>query len=433
MFRINSGWIKYSNPPSFLEPLIAIYIYWLLIFSFTGLYKNWFVRSRFDEFVSVLKAVTLGSVVLFFLIFIDDYISNAPIISRFLILIYWSLMVFLVSAGRIFVRSYQKVLLNKGIGLRSTLIIANPSKIIELKERFENYRQLGFKISGYLSLNKSSVDPDYLSSLSALEELVQAEKVSEIIIALEPDEKSALPEIIKFCSECNVNMMIIPDMYDIVSGMAKTNQIYGIPLINILPDTMSAPGKLTKRLFDILFSLVIIICLLPIHIIVIILIKLTSKGPVIYKQERVGKKDKVFNIYKYRTLQQGAEEYSEDWQGNNDVRITKFGKILRKIYFDETPQALNVLMNHMSIIGPRPEKPDLVKKLKAEVPFYYKRLSVKPGITGWAQIKYSYEEYIESINDKIQYDFYYIENMSLKLDFKILINTFIVIILMKGH
>ncbi|CAN5506499.1 undecaprenyl-phosphate glucose phosphotransferase [soil metagenome] len=433
VFRVNSGWIKYANPPAFIEPLIVIYIYWLIIFSFTGLYKNWFVRSRFDELVSVLKAVTLGSVLLFFLIFIDDYISNAPIVSRFLILIYWTLMVTLAASGRIIIRSYQKILLNKGIGLRSTLIIANPVKAEELKSQFANYLQLGFKVNSVLTLNRTAKDPEYLSSVSRISENIDKFNITEIIIALEPEEKSALPEIIKYGSQRNVNMMIIPDMYDIVSGMAKTNQIYGIPLIDVLPDTMSSPGKLTKRIFDILFALLIIIALLPLHLIVIIVIKLTSKGPVFYKQARIGKKDKVFNLYKYRTLDSGTEEYAKDWQGRNDSRITKFGMILRKVYFDETPQAWNVLVNDMSIIGPRPEIPELVNKLKNEIPFYYKRLSVKPGITGWAQLKYSYEEYIENIKDKIQYDFYYIENMSLKLDFKILINTFIVIVLMKGH
>ncbi len=432
-FRINSGWIKYANPPSFKEPLLAIFIYWLIIFSFTGLYRNWFVRSRFDEFISVLKAVSIGSVVLFFLIFLDDYISNAPIVSRFLILIYWSLMVVLVSAGRIFIRSYQKILLNKGIGLRSTLIIANPKKNIELKSRFENYLQLGFKISGFINLNSGKDSAEFTSELKAVKNVIRRDKITEVIIALDPEEKPALPEIIKYCSDSSVNLMIIPDMYDIVSGMAKTNQIYGIPMIDVLPDTMSPPGKLTKRIFDIIFSLLIIFLLLPVHLIVILLIKLTSKGPVFYKQERTGKKEKVFNIYKYRTLAIGEDEYSDDWEGKNDKRITSLGKILRRIYFDETPQAWNVLKNEMSIIGPRPEKPEFVRKLKDEVPFYYKRLSVKPGITGWAQLKYSYEEYIENIKDKIQYDFYYIENMSLKLDFKILINTFIVIILMKGH
>ena len=432
-FRIESGWIVYTNPPAFLQPLFAIYIYWLIIFSFTGLYKNWFVRSRFDELVSVLKAVTLGSVLLFFLIFIDDYISNAPIVSRFLILIYWSLMISLVAFGRIMIRSYQKILLNKGIGLRNTLLIANPLKAEELKSQFANYLQLGFNVSNVLNIGKASGNSDHLSNIKNVSEIIDNKNITEIIIALEPDEKAVLPEIIKYCSQRPVHMMIIPDMYDIVSGMAKTNQIYGIPLIDVLPDTMSSPGKLTKRIFDIISALAIIILLLPVHLIVIIIIKLTSKGPVFYKQARVGKKERLFDLYKYRTLVSGTEEYAVDWQGKNDPRITRFGKLLRKIYFDETPQAWNVLKNDMSIIGPRPEIPELVTKLKQEVPYYYKRLSVKPGITGWAQLKYSYEEYIENIKDKIQYDFYYIENMSIKLDFKILINTFIVIIFMKGH
>jgi lipopolysaccharide/colanic/teichoic acid biosynthesis glycosyltransferase len=164
-----------------------------------------------------------------------------------------------------------------------------------------------------------------------------------------------------------------------------------------------------------------------------LLIKLTSKGPVFYTQERVGRNGRLFNMYKFRSMTKDAEEYGPEWAGEVDPRITRIGKIIRKLYLDEIPQMFNVLKNEMSIVGPRPERPHFVEMLKNEIPYYYKRLSVKPGITGWAQIKHKYDSSLDDVREKLKYDFFYIENMSLKLDFKIMVNTFLVVLFMKGH
>ncbi|MBV6479468.1 MAG: hypothetical protein HGGPFJEG_02242 [Ignavibacteria bacterium] len=422
----------YANPPAFLIPLIVVYIYWLIIFSFAGLYQHWFVRSRFDEFSSVLKAVSAGCFILFFIIFIDDYMDNAPIISRFLILIYWLLMAICVSAGRIIIRSVQRNLLEKGIGLRNTLIVGKGEKAKELKVMTEKFPQLGYKVLGFISLNRNN-EKESGWKLSDISEIIKEQEISEILIALETAEKDHLAEIFKYCTEEKVNLKILPDMYEIVSGMAKTNQIYGVPLIEVMPDIMSPAGKLTKRIIDIGISVLTLLILSPLLLIVSFLIKVTSKGPVLYKQIRVGRKGKEFNIYKFRSMVENSEEYGPEWAGEKDPRITKLGRVLRKTYIDEVPQMINVLKNEMSLIGPRPERPFFVEQLKKEIPYYYKRLTIKPGITGWAQIKHKYDSSLEDVRTKLQYDFYYIENMSLKLDFRIMINTIIVIILMKGH
>lgn len=430
--RVESGWIIYANPPSFLIPLIVVYFYWLIIFSFAGLYQHWFVRSRFDEFASVFKAVSFGCFFLFFIIFIDDFINNAPIISRFLILIYWLIMVLSVSSGRIIIRSIQRNLLEKGIGLRNTLIVGSGNKAEELKTMVNKYPQLGYRISGFVSINDDS-GKDSLGRTENLPDIIRSMDISEILIALETNEKDRLIDILRYCSEEKVSMKILPDMYEIVSGMAKTNQIYGIPLIEVMPDIMSPAGKLTKRILDVGISLFTLIILLPLLLLVALSVKIDSKGPVFYRQIRVGRRGKEFQMYKFRSMIANSEEYGPEWAGEDDPRITRTGKIIRKTYFDEVPQMINVLKNEMSLIGPRPERPYFVEQLKKEIPYYYKRLSVKPGITGWAQIKHKYDSSLEDVKTKLQYDFYYIENMSLKLDFKIMINTIIVITLMKGH
>lgn len=434
-FRIESGWIVYAKPPAFLLPLIVIYFYWLIIFSFSGLYQHWFVRSRFDEFASVFKAVSIGCFILFFIIFIDDYMNNAPIISRFLILAYWLLLVVSVSTGRIFIRSIQRNLLEKGIGLRNSLIVGCGDKASELNSMIEKFPQLGYKIIGFVNLvsDKSQKSKRNLGSLNEISAIIKSNNVSEILIALEPDEKSKLIDVIRYCSEEKVHMKILPDMYEIVSGMAKTNQIYGVPLIEVMPDIMSPAGKLTKRIMDVSISVFTLLILSPVLILTALSIKIDSRGPVLYRQVRVGRKGEEFIMNKFRSMVENSEEYGPEWSGENDPRITKVGRLIRKLYIDEIPQMFNVLKNEMSLIGPRPERPFFVEQLKKEIPYYYKRLSVKPGITGWAQIKHKYDSSVEDVKTKIQYDFYYIENMSLKLDFKIMINTIIVILLMKGH
>ena len=431
--RIESGWIPFANPTSFLVPLVVIYFYWIIIFSFAGLYQHWFIRSRFDEFSSVIKAVSIGCFVLFFVIFLDDALTNSHVISRFLILIYWSLMIIMVGSGRILIRGFQMSLLEKGIGQRNTVIIGNGQRAKYLFNIMSKFPQLGYKLLGFVSLKKSGESDNILGELKNISEIVKRREVSEAIIALEQNEKEKLLDVLRFCSDIKINLKILPDTYEIVSGLVKTNQIYGVPLIEVMPGIMSYGAKLFKRIMDITISMFLLLLLSPFLIISVLLIKITSKGGVFYNQIRVGKGGKLFTMYKLRTMFENAEEYGPEWAGEKDPRITGFGKVLRKTYFDELPQMFNVLKNEMSLVGPRPERPHFVEILKKEIPYYYKRLNIKPGITGWAQIKHKYDSSLDDVRVKLQYDFYYIENMSLKLDFKIIINTIIVVVFMKGH
>ena len=431
--RIESGWIPFANPTSFLVPLVVIYFYWIVIFSFAGLYQHWFIRSRFDEFSSVIKAVSIGCFVLFFVIFLDDALTNSHVISRFLILIYWSLMIIMVGSGRILIRGFQMSLLEKGIGQRNTVIIGNGQRAKYLFNIMSKFPQLGYKLLGFVSLKISGESDNILGELKNISEIVKRREVSEAIIALEQNEKEKLLDVLRFCSDIKINLKILPDTYEIVSGLVKTNQIYGVPLIEVMPGIMSYGAKLFKRIMDITISMFLLLLLSPFLIISVLLIKITSKGGVFYNQIRVGKGGKLFTMYKLRTMFENAEEYGPEWAGEKDPRITGFGKVLRKTYFDELPQMFNVLKNEMSLVGPRPERPHFVEILKKEIPYYYKRLNIKPGITGWAQIKHKYDSSLDDVRVKLQYDFYYIENMSLKLDFKIIINTIIVVVFMKGH
>ncbi len=431
--RIESGWIMLIKAPSFWAPLIVIYIYWIIIFTASGLYQHWFVKSRFDEFSAVMKAVTIGTFILFFVILVDDVIKDDRVVSRLLIFIYWGLLILFVSSGRFFIHGMQRKLFRKGIGLKNTIIVGTTEKAVSLKKLIDKYPEHGFKFSGFITTDDSDMKESVIGHISEIDKIIQREKIQEVIVASEPNKSELMFEVLNRTSGMDIGIKIVPDMYEIISGMAKTSQIHGAPLIDVMPEIMTFRIKLVKRVIDIIFSLIILVLTLPFCIVAAIAIKLDSEGPVFYTQTRVGKNGKLFRIYKFRSMYKEAESSGPIWADKDDPRVTRVGRIMRKIRFDELPQFINVLKNDMSIVGPRPERPYFVEFLKKEVPYYVRRLSVKPGITGWAQIKHKYDNTLEDVKIKLQYDFYYIENMSISLDLKIMLNTIAVILMMKGQ
>ena len=247
-------------------------------------------------------------------------------------------------------------------------------------------------------------------------------------------EHDRLLYVIGACNSHTVGLKIIPDLYDIISGQARTNQIYGFPLIEIMPELMQPWEHAVKRGIDIVVSFIILFFGLPLWLLVIVAIKLESKGSVFYIQERVGKDEKLFHIVKFRSMNVDAESASGPvWAYKKDPRITRVGRLLRRSRIDEIPQLINVLDGDMSLVGPRPERPFFVEQLSKEIPLYKRRLKVRPGITGWAQVKHKYDENIDDVRKKVQYDLSYIENMSLRMDLKILLSTISVVLLRKGH
>ncbi|MBI5401950.1 MAG: sugar transferase [Ignavibacteriae bacterium] len=434
LLRVETGWIKYANPPSFIVPMFVIYIYWLVLFSLSGLYQHWFFKSRFDEFISIVKSIFVGCFILFFLIFIDDFLRDAQVISRLLILIYWFFMVLYVSLGRILIRSFQMKMLEKGIGVKNTIIVGSGKNACELLDMIKKYPKLGYKFIGFIGVDEENRNGDEIGKLNELKEIIHRDKIEVVLVASEQKTKNVLLDTINYCADENVSVKIMPELYEIISGMAKTQQIYGLPLMEVKTELMSFPAKMAKRLIDIFISLFVLVLLSPFLLITAFLIKLTSKGPVFYTQKRLGKNGKEFKVIKFRSMVQDAEKKSgPTWADKDDPRVTAIGRFMRRVRLDEVPQFLNVLKNDMSIVGPRPERPFFVEQLKKEIPYYSRRLSVKPGITGWAQVKHTYDTSIEDVKTKLQYDFYYIENMSLSLDIRIMIFTILVVFTMKGH
>lgn len=437
--RLKTGWFVLIIAPEFFVPMLVIYFYWLIIFTFVGMYRTWFASSRFDEISNLFKATFFGVFLLFFLIFIDDYMHNVSTAQRILIFIYWGLFLLFVGSGRIIIRSLQRNLLIKGIGRRCGLIIGYNDKGKGVLDSISNAPALGIDIEAFVAVRNENIGKEYQGikvegTTEQLNDIVQKYNAKEIIIALEKEDHDILVDVISKTEGKNLNLKIVPDLYEILSGQARTSQIYGIPLIDIMPELMPEWEKKLKRLMDIIVSLLILIISSPIILITAIGIKLDSEGPIFFKQERLGQNGKPFNVYKFRSMIKDAEKYTGPvWSTKDDPRVTRMGKLVRKVRIDEIPQMLNVLKGEMSLVGPRPERAYFVEKLSQEIPYYKRRLKVRPGVTGWAQIKHKYDENIEDVKIKLKYDLYYIENMSLRMDFKILLRTVFVVLFGKGH
>ena len=426
--------------PEFFLPMLVIYLYWLLLFASIGMYRPWFASSRFDELSKLFKTTFIGVFILFALIFFDDAGAKHQHHSlRYLIVIYWGILFVFVGSGRLFIRSLQRYLLIKGVGRRNTLLIGFNERSKEVADRLLKFKQLGLDPVGFIAVDKSNLGKEYkgipvIGAIDEIPKIVKEKNIKETIIALlENDEETIMNIIAKFDS-LGVSIKIVPDLYQIVTGQVRKSSVYEVPLMEINPQLMTEWERKLKRLMDIVVSLIILILSLPITIITAIFIKLESPGPVIFKQERVGLNGKIFKIYKFRSMINDAEKKTGPvWAGKNDPRITKVGKFIRKVRIDEIPQMVNVLKGEMSLVGPRPERPYFVEKFAKEIPFYKRRLLVKPGITGWAQVKHKYDESIEDVKTKLKYDLFYIENMSIRMDLKILFRTVFTVLLGKGH
>ncbi|MGE5316234.1 MAG: undecaprenyl-phosphate glucose phosphotransferase [Acidobacteriota bacterium] len=439
LFRVHSGIAAMSTDVDLWMPMLLIYLYWCIVFIFFGLYRSWHAASRTDEFAAIFKTISIGCLLLFFIVFIDDTTVDVKGGARTLMLAYWGIMLATVGAGRMVYRSTRKRLLQRGIGLRNAVIVGLNEKGKELCDLLTAHPALGYRVSGFVKVDKRKTASSYkgipvLGSLETIDEVITAHTIKDVMISLETSDHDKLLDIISRVNGRDVSLKIQPDMYDIISGQARTNQLYGVPLIEIMPRIMQPWEESAKRIVDIVVSLSVLVVSSPLWIAIGIAIKLDSPGPVVYSQERVGKDEKLFKMHKFRSMRADAESKSGPvWAPKNDTRVTRIGKFLRKTRLDEIPQFINVLAGEMSLVGPRPERPFFVEKLSKEIPLYKRRLAVRPGITGWAQIKQGYDTSIDDVRSKVRYDLFYIENMSFRMDIKILLTTVYVMVAGKGN
>jgi lipopolysaccharide/colanic/teichoic acid biosynthesis glycosyltransferase len=432
----------------------ALLVGWLVMFVFTGLYQERFASSRFDELFSLVKVVAAGGLLLFFGLFIDRMSADAARIS---LATYSGTVLLSVATGRLFVRSVQKALLLRGHGVHRALIVGWGDRVEEVRREAERYPAAGIQIVGALRLRRPVLTPglpvghalpdeeppeaepeasgDALPrgdlqiaatgpAIADLPRLIDRLGAQDVLIALGPDDHHYLDEVLRVCDGRPVALKLVPDFYAAVGGMARTEHMYGLPLIEVLPQPMPAWEKNAKRLIDAVVGAFVVALVLPLALMVAAVVRASSPGPVIYRQTRVGRDGKSFTMFKFRTMVDGAErDTGPVWALPGDARTTRVGALLRRWRLDELPQFWNVVRGEMSLVGPRPERPFFVETLTREIPLYSRRHRVQPGITGLAQVKWRYDGNLEDVRQKLKYDLFYIENMGLGMDLKILLWT----------
>ncbi len=410
---------------------------WTGFFYANGRYRADPTISRFREIQSLLR-ITLTSVVV--VILFNEIFPGILAVESARILTYWFYLVACLCIGRMVIRVIQKALMARGYGKKNTIIIGIDSRAHDIAEHLAaestGHNLIGFVKPGGNDASKPNgpTDLPVLGSLNEIRPIIEDHHVNEVVIALEKPDHSKLLDILTRSNGAPVSLRIIPDMYEVISGLAKTEELYGLPLVNINPEILTIQQRFVKRLTDLAVSLFIIVPLFPVWLIVSLAIKIESRGPVLYRQERVGQNGNVFMINKFRSMVQEAETMTGPiWAKQEDPRITNVGQFLRRFRLDEVPQFINVLIGDMSVVGPRPERPYFVQKLMEEFPYYYRRHRIRTGITGWAQIKHSYDSSLADVRQKLKYDFFYIENTSFSLDLLIMLRTVLVMISGKGH
>jgi len=407
--------------------VLVIQSIWFGLFLMANLYNPKATLSRFEE---ILKLVPLIYFTLVFVITLDVFEFISLDIGYRNILTYGLIFSGILLVNRLLIHSFQKLLLLKNIGLTETVILGTNRRGIDVCNSLNDHSHHGLKVMGFIKADDDPVNLDVevplpvLGAESGIHKLIEKTNINDIIIALDKPTPERVMNTIVNINGASKSLKVLPDMYEVVTGMARTNQLVGVPLIDINLNIDTFYVKRLKRILDILIAIFGILIIFPLWILIAVVIKINSKGPVFYKQERCGKNGQNFNIYKFRSMVVDAEEGTGPvWADIQDHRITKSGAFLRRLHLDETPQLINIIKGEMSFIGPRPERPYFIEKLQSEYPFYQRRLKIRPGISGWAQIKQPFDTSIKDVRQKLKYDFYYIENISLRLDLKILINT----------
>jgi Undecaprenyl-phosphate glucose phosphotransferase len=419
-----SGLLTFESQPP-LEDTLVILAVVLVVFPLTfrqaNLYTTNRARSHMGEVFEVFKSTILATTLLVALTFFFYERYSRATIGFFTIYAFFG-----VSAVRLVFRAAFNELRRRGVNEKRILVVGAGSLGQRVVETIDEHKELGFTVKGLLTRREEKVGTiikgkPVLGMMLELGAVLDREPIDQVILALPLEDQPILKELMEQLALRTVDVKMVPDLFNYVTLRGGLEEFGGLPIISLQGAPLDGWNLIAKRVFDVLCSLLLMIAGAPVMLALAIAVRLTSKGPIFYRQERMGMDGHLFEMLKFRTMRTDAEEEGAQFAQANDPRRTSIGAFLRKYSLDELPQFYNVLVGDMSLVGPRPERPVFIEEFKKQIPRYHLRHMVKSGVTGWAQINGLRGN--TSIKERIDYDLYYIENWSLLFDLKILLRT----------
>ncbi len=405
---------------TYVTLLIIMIPLWFIVFKSLGLYRPRRVSSKVAEIIDIVKATSIATLILVSLTF---FVARYEF-SRVTFLYFWIISIVALCISRILFREFLRLIRKRGYNLRYALIVGTGNLGQNITDKIKGHPELGIEIRGFLSEDASQVGNvvkgyQVLDTYENIRNIITNHKIDMVLIALPLSAHEKLKSILDNIADEMVSVMILPDLFEFITLRGGIGEFEGMPIISLRDSPLYGWNRVIKRITDIILSSVIVLATSPLMLVISLLIKVTSNGPILYKQERMGLDGKVFAMLKYRTMGIQAEEKTGPmWATENDHRRTLVGTFLRKTSLDELPQFFNVLKGDMSIVGPRPERPHFIQEFRSKIPKYMLRHKMKAGITGWAQVNGWRGN--TSLEKRIEYDLYYIENWRLMFDLEIM-------------
>lgn len=404
-------------------PLFLLAIYWL-----SGFYNNPFGKSRFNEFLNTAIISAISTILIHLALLTNDQMSD--ISSNLLqILIIYVIFFTLTFLGRLIVINTQIKHFKSRNWKYTSVVVGNSEKAHTLASKLlKSKAVISFSIEAFFKIPGEKNFNDYAYELDKIADFCRDNKIDQIILSPEKSDEEKILNLVYQLFPIGKPIKLSPDTINFMTSSIKLKDIYGFPLVDLTHSSMSECEKNIKRTIDVAVSFIMLLLLSPLFLYLAIRVKTDSKGPVFYRQERIGLKERPFNIIKFRTMRTDAESNGPQLSTDNDPRVTNSGKIMRKYRLDELPQFWNVLKGEMSIVGPRPERKYFINQIIERAPYYTLLYQTRPGITSWGMVKYGYASKIDEMVERSKYDLLYISNMSILVDFKIMLYTLLTII-----